>query len=265
MAAGTMTIVGLNLAVLSGMMVCAWIISLILKDASIADIFWGLGFVLIAWVTFYLAEGYVFRKILLTTLVSAWGLRLAVYIGLRKRGEGEDRRYQNWRAKYGKNFWWVSLFTVFATQGVLLLVISLAIQAGQIALKPAGLGWLDAIGALVWFVGFAFETVADYQLYRFKADPGNRGKVMDRGLWAYSRHPNYFGESLIWWGIFLVTLSTPSSLWTVISPVTITFLLLKVSGVTLLEKNIVEKRPAYRAYKESTSAFFPWFPGKKNP
>jgi len=150
-------------------------------------------------------------------------------------------------------------------QGVLLWVISIVVQAGQIAPIPEGLCWLDAAGLLVWAVGFSFEALGDYQLSRFKADPNNRGKVMDQGLWAYTRHPNYFGESLIWWGIFLITLATPISLWTVISPATITFLLLKVSGVTLLEKTIVEKRPAYRAYKENTSAFIPWFPKKKEP
>jgi len=260
-----MTIMGGNLTVLLGMMVFAWALSLILKDASIADIFWGLGFVLIAWTTFLLAEGYLLRKMLITSLVSFWGLRLAVYLGLRKRGKGEDRRYQSWRTQYGKSFWWVSLFTVFGLQGVLLWIISLVVQSGQIASMPAGLGWMDGAGFLIWAIGIVFEAVGDFQLSRFKADPGNRGKVMDQGLWAYTRHPNYFGESLVWWGIFLITLSTPNSLWTVISPVTITFLLLRVSGVTLLEKTIVEKRPAYQAYIKNTSAFFPWVPRKKKP
>ena len=261
----TITIMGLNLAIVLGMMVGVWLLSLLLKDASIADIFWGLGFVLVAWVTFFWAEGYILRQLLLTILVSVWGLRLAAYIGFRNRGKGEDRRYQAWRVQYGKNFWWVSLFNVFGVQAILLWVISLVVQAGQIASGPAGLGRLDWAGFVIWTIGFAFEAGADLQLYRFKADPMNRGKVMDRGLWAYSRHPNYFGESLIWWGIFLITLSTPNSLWTVISPITITFLLLKVSGVTLLEKTIVEKRPEYRAYIKATSAFLPWFPGRKDP
>ncbi len=259
------TIMGGNLAFLLGMMVCAWMLSLILKDAGIADIFWGLGFVLVAWVTFFLAHGYLLRKALITVLVSLWGLRLALYIGLRKRGKGEDPRYQKWRSRHGNSFWWVSLFTVFGLQGMLLWVISLVVQAGQIAAAPVGLGLLDGAGLLIWVIGFVFETVGDLQLARFKADPGNRDKVMDRGLWAYTRHPNYFGESLMWWGIFLITLSTPKSLWTVISPVTITFLLLRVSGVTLLEKTITEKRPGYRAYKENTNAFLPWFPRKKKP
>ena len=263
MVNNTITIMGFNLAAIIGFMICAWIFSLILKDASIADIFWGLGFVLIAWMTFFRAEGYFFRKLLIALLVSIWGLRLAIYIGLRNRGKGEDRRYQTWRNQYGKNYWWVSLFTVFGLQGLLLWAISLVVQAGQLASKPAELGWLEGVGFLIWAIGFVFEATADFQLYRFKADPGNRGKVMDRGLWAYTRHPNYFGESLIWWGLFLIALSTPHGIWTIISPVIITFLLLRVSGVSLLEKTIVEKRPAYRAYKEKTSAFFPWFPGRK--
>jgi steroid 5-alpha reductase family enzyme len=260
---GTIPILGLNLAVILGMMVCVWLLSLILQDAGIADIFWGLGFMLVAWVTFFLTDGYVFRRLLITVLVSLWGLRLAAHIALRNRGKGEDPRYQKWRAQYGKNFWWVSLFTVFGLQGMLLWIISLVVQAGQIAPEPAGLGWMDGAGLMIWAVGFVFEAVSDFQLYRFKADPDNRGKVMDRGLWAFSRHPNYFGEALVWWGIFFITLATPQGLWTVISPLTITFLLLKVSGVTLLEKTIVEKRPEYRAYIKRTSAFVPWFPGKK--
>ncbi|MGD8385907.1 MAG: DUF1295 domain-containing protein [Desulfobacteraceae bacterium] len=260
----TLTLLGVNLVVVLGFMTGAWLLSLILRDASIADVFWGLGFVLVVWVTFFLADGYLLRKVLLTVLVSLWGLRLAVHIGWRKRGKEEDRRYQAWRTRHGKAFWWVSLFTVFGVQGLLLWVISLGVQAGQVAPEPARLGGLDAAGTLVWLVGFVFEVVGDLQLARFKADPENRGHVMDRGLWAYTRHPNYFGESLMWWGIFLIVLSTPHSLWTVISPITITFLLLRVSGVTLLEKSIEETRPAYRAYKENTSAFLPWFPKKKS-
>ena len=172
---GTITILGLNLAIVLAMMVCVWVLSLILKDAGIADIFWGLGFVLVAWVTFFRADGDMCRKTLLTILVTLWGLRLAVYIGFRNRGKGEDRRYQSWRAQYGKKFWWVSLFTVFGVQGFLLWVISLVVQVGQIASGPAGLGWLAWAGFVIWTIGFVFEAGADLQLYRFKADPMNRG------------------------------------------------------------------------------------------
>jgi len=254
-----MEIMGINLVLVMVLMTCAWLLSLALRDSSIADVFWGLGFVLIAWSTFFQAGGAFPRKLLITVLVSLWGLRLAGYIGYRKLGEGEDRRYRKWREQYGKKYWWVSLFKVFLLQGLLLWIISLVVQIGQASATPPALGWLDGAGAFVWAVGFVFELTADYQLYRFKADPQNKGKVMDRGLWGTSRHPNYFGECLVWWGLFLVTLSTPNGLWALISPVTITFLLLKVSGVTLTEKNIEEKRPAYKAYKERTSPFVPWF------
>jgi steroid 5-alpha reductase family enzyme len=246
------------------MMFGVWVLSLIKRDASIVDVFWGLGFVVVAWLTFLQADGYLGRKILITLLTTLWGLRLAMHILIRDWGHGEDRRYQAWRAQYGARFWWVSLFTVFGLQGVLLWAISLILQVGQMSAIPARLVILDFLGTIVWTVGFIFEAVADWQLYRFKADPENKGKVMKKGLWAYSRHPNYFGESLIWWGLFLITLATPGSFWTVISPMVITFLLLKVSGVTLLEKTIVDSRPEYRDYIESTSSFIPRLPRKRH-
>lgn len=246
------------------MMFGVWVLSLIKRDASIVDVFWGLGFVVVAWLTFLQADGYLGRKVLITLLTTLWGLRLAMHILIRDWGHGEDRRYQAWRAQYGARFWWVSLFTVFGLQGVLLWAISLILQVGQMSAIPARLVILDFLGTIVWTVGFIFEAVADWQLYRFKADPENKGKVMKKGLWAYSRHPNYFGESLIWWGLFLITLATPGSFWTVISPMVITFLLLKVSGVTLLEKTIVDSRPEYRDYIESTSSFIPRLPRKRH-
>ncbi|MGQ9921210.1 MAG: DUF1295 domain-containing protein, partial [Desulfobacca sp.] len=176
---------------------------------------------------------------------------------------GEDRRYQAWRAKRGESFWWVSFFNIFLLQALLLWLISLSIQMGQAAPMPAYLTGWDLVGSLVWTVGFIFEAVADWQLVHFKANPANRGKVMNRGLWRYSRHPNYFGEAIMWWGIFLITAATPYGWWTIISPVVITFLLLKVSGVVLLEKDIGERRPAYREYQETTSAFIPWPPRRR--
>lgn len=252
-----------NLVVVLLFMVCVWLLSLVLRNAGIADIFWGIGFVLIAWITFFRGEGFLGRSLLICTLVSVWGLRLAIHIGLRNLGKPEDRRYQAWRTQYGRRFWWVSLFTVFGLQGILLWVISLAAQAGQAAPAPGAFTWFDALGTAVWIVGFFFEAVGDRQLSRFKSDPANKGKVMDRGLWKYTRHPNYFGEAVMWWGIFIITLSVPAGVWTIVSPITITFLLLRVSGVTLLEKTILDSRPAYREYQAGTSAFIPWFPRKK--
>ena len=259
-----LSILGLNLAAIIALMTSVWLFSLVKKDASIIDVFWGLGFVLVAWLTFSRADGYLGRKLLITGLTTIWGLRLSIHILIRNWGHGEDRRYQTWRAQYGRNFWWVSFFTVFGLQAILLWVISLVLQFGQLSPVPARLVLLDGLGTLLWTAGFIFEAVADWQLYRFKADPANAGKVMNQGLWAYTRHPNYFGESLVWWGLFLITLATPGSLWVIISPLVITFLLLKVSGVTLLEKTILDTRPRYRDYMKTTNAFFPWFPKKEN-
>ena len=254
---------GFNLLTVLVMMLALWLVSLRLKNASIADIFWGLGFVLVSWLTFFRVDGYVGRKLLICLLVTIWGVRLSIYIARRNYGQPEDRRYKAWRAEHGKDFWWVSFFTVFGIQGVLLWLISLVTQAGQLSRIPDRMVWLDMLGLLLWLVGFYFEAVGDLQLSRFRSDPQNRGRVMQTGLWSYSRHPNYFGETLIWWGLFLITLSTPMSLWTILSPITITFLLLKVSGVTLLEKTMVDSRPEYREYKKRTNAFFPWFSKKE--
>jgi steroid 5-alpha reductase family enzyme len=179
---------------------------------------------------------------------------------VRNYGKGEDPRYGAWRRQYGDRFWIVSLFNVFLVQAVFMWIISLALQFGQMASSPPKLTWFDAFGTAVWLTGFIFESVGDWQLTRFKADPTNKGRIMKRGLWAYTRHPNYFGESLIWWGIFLIVLSAPGSLWTIISPILITVTLLKFTGIALTEKTILEKRPEYRHYIADTSAFFPWFP-----
>ena len=198
-------------------------------------------------------------------VLALWAVRLSLHLHRRNHGRPEDRRYQAWRKQYGQKFWWVSLFTVFLLQGALLWVISLVAQAGQWAPKPDRFIWLDGLGLLLWAVGFFFEAVGDYQLAVFKKNPANKGKAMAQGLWRYTRHPNYFGECLMWWGIFLVTLATPGGFWSIVSPVTITYLLLKVSGVTLLERTIVETRPEYREYQERTSAFIPRLPKRGKP
>jgi steroid 5-alpha reductase family enzyme len=205
------------------------------------------------------------RKILIVVVTTAWGLRLSAHLAWRNWGKGEDPRYGSWRRASGESFWIISLFKVFLLQALFLWVIALAVQYGQIPAQPAHLTWLDFLGVIIWLIGFGFESVSDWQLARFKADAANRGKVMDRGLWAYSRHPNYFGESVVWWGIFLIALSTPNSGWTVISPLVITAVLLKMTGIPLMEKTIVDTRPGYRDYSRRTPAFIPWFPKKDNP
>ena len=211
-----------------------------------------------------MSDGFAGRKILICLLVTIWGLRLALHLARRNHGKGEDPRYAEWRKRSGRRFWLVSLFKVFLLQSVFLWVIALALQWGQLGRHPSSFTFLDYSGAILWGVGFFFEAVSDQQLASFKADPANKGRVMDRGLWAWSRHPNYFGESLIWWGIFLIALTTPNAAWTIISPILITVVLLKMTGIPLMEKTIVHSKPGYKAYIARTNAFFPWFPKKKN-
>jgi len=258
----TMDIFTINFLAVLAMMLMGWGASLITKNVTHVDSLWGLGFVLIAWLTFTMTEGFVGRRILISFLVTLWGLRLSLHLSRRNWGHGEDPRYAAWREKSGDRFWLVSLVKVFVLQAVFLWVISLALQWGQLSTQPSNFTVFDSLGFAVWAVGFYFETVGDWQLARFKADSGNKGKVMDQGLWAYTRHPNYFGESLMWWGIFLIALATPVGWWTIVSPIVITVVLLKMTGVTLMEKAIVHTRPGYGDYIARTNAFLPWFPKK---
>jgi steroid 5-alpha reductase family enzyme len=249
-----------NLAAVAILMTAGWLISVAMRNVTLVDSLWGLGFVLIAWLSFAAADGYPPRKWTIALLTTIWGFRLSAYLSWRNWGKGEDPRYGMWRRASGAKFWIVSLFKVFWLQALFLWVIAGVIQYPQFHTAPARLTIWDALGVMVWTVGFAFETVADGQLARFKSDPHNAGRVMDRGLWRYSRHPNYFGECLIWWGFFLIALPVPGGAWTVISPIMITLVLLKMTGVALTERTIVEHRPAYRDYQRRTSAFIPWIP-----
>ncbi|UCD78867.1 MAG: DUF1295 domain-containing protein [Desulfobacterales bacterium] len=260
---GVFPIWGLNLAAVAAMMVVGWIVSLIYRNVTIVDSLWGLGFVLITWQTFLLSDGFWARNLLIALLVTIWGMRLSLYLSWRNWGKGEDHRYGSWRNKSGDRFWLVSLFKVFILQALILWTISLVVQIGQMATKPNTLTGLDIIGTLVWTTGFIFESVGDWQLARFKSDPASSGRVMDRGLWAYTRHPNYFGEFLVWWGIFLITLSTPKGWWTILSPLIVTAVLLKMTGIPLTEKALMENRPGYREYIQRTNAFFPWIPQRR--
>ncbi len=250
-------------AVTIGLMTLLWLLSLLLKNSSIVDIFWGTGFVIFAWVAFFLTpDGFLARKLLLTILVTIWGLRLSIYILVRNWGKPEDFRYQAWRKEHGKKWWWYSFFQVFLLQGVLLTVIAAPLLAAQISPTPARLGVLDRIAIPLWAIGFFFESVGDWQLKRFKGDPANKGKVLDRGVWRYTRHPNYFGDSTQWWAYYLIAASA-GGWWTIFSPILMTILLLRVSGVKLLEKTL-DTRPGYKEYSERTSEFIPWFPKKKS-
>lgn len=251
-----------NLGAVTLMMICGWIYSLIKNNVTIADSLWGVGFILIAWITFFNTEGFIYRKILITALVTLWGLRLFIHITKRNRGKGEDPRYTEWRKEYGDNFKFVSLFKVFLVQALFLWIISLSIQIGSLSKTPDYITLFDLLGLAVWAGGFLIESFADYQLSSFLKKPENRGKIMNRKLWRYSRHPNYFGESAMWWGIFIIALSVPQGYITIISPVVITYTLLRITGVTLMEKTIFGDNPEYKEYVRRTSSFIPWFPRK---
>ncbi len=250
-------VLGVAALVIVALMLAVWVLSLVLRDASIVDIVWGLGFVVVAWVSRFTADGYEPRQNLLVALTTVWGLRLAAYLAWRNIGKGEDPRYVAMRHHWGPRFPVISLVTVFLLQGVLMWIVSLPVQIGQVPDERGAFVAMVAVGSAVWAVGMAFETVGDVQLARFKADPGSAGQVMDRGLWRYTRHPNYFGDFCVWWGIFLVAASTAPGLIAVAGPIVMSILLLRVSGVALLERSIGKRRPGYAEYAARTSAFFP--------
>ena len=238
-------------------MFALWVASLALRDASIVDVFWGPGFVLVALAAWWLgAGGDPQRRALATGLVALWGLRLGAYLAWRNLGHGEDPRYQAMRRRFGSRFPLVSLFTVFGLQCLLMWFVSLPVQAVHVS-SGGGLGALDFAGAGLALVGLFFETVGDLQLARFRADPSNASRVMDRGLWRYTRHPNYFGDCCVWWGLYAIAAATPLGIWTVLSPIAMTWLLVRVSGVALLERSIGKRRPDYASYVARTSAFVP--------
>jgi len=257
------TVLTTTLSVVGVLMVAVWLLSLFKKDASIVDGFWGLGFVAIAVSCYLAADGYHSRKTLITTLTAVWGIRLAIHILWRNFGKGEDFRYQAMRKRFGKRFPIISLFTVFGLQGVLMWIVSLPIQIAEISPEPRRLLWLDWLGASLWLIGFLFESIGDLQLTLFRVNPSNKGKVMDRGLWRYTRHPNYFGDAVMWWGLFVIAMAAPGGWWTVIGPLIMTGLLMKVSGVALLEKTLTKTKPEYASYIQRTNAFFPWLPAKR--
>lgn len=238
-----------------------WLVSLALKDSSIVDIFWGLGFVIAAVTYATQTSPQTGRHILVVALVTAWGVRLAAHLARRNLGKGEDYRYAAWRKQYGASWWWYSFFHVFALQGVILWVVSAPLLAAMSPDTAPVFTFWDVLGLLVWSVGFFFEAVGDYQLAAFKANPANKGKVLNTGLWRYTRHPNYFGDATQWWGFYLIALGA-GGWWTIFSPLLMTYLLLKVSGVAMLERNLKERRPEYVEYIRKTSAFIPLPPKK---
>jgi steroid 5-alpha reductase family enzyme len=242
------------LAALGAVAVAGWLLSLPLRNVSLVDSLWSLKFLLCALLYVAAQPAAGARARLMLLLVALWALRLAVHITWRNRGHGEDRRYQAIRRNNQPGFAWKSLYIVFGLQAVLAWVISLPLLAAATAAAPLGL--LDAAGTALWVLGMVFEAGGDWQLARFKADPGNAGRVMDRGLWRFTRHPNYFGDFCIWWGFFALALAG-GGWWSLPGPLLMSVLLLKVSGVTLLEQDIGTRRPAYAEYIRRTAAFFP--------
>lgn len=232
-----------------------FVVSLIKKRNDVADVAWGLGFVLMAWTSYLLSGTAGVRGLIVCTLVSIWGLRLAWHIQRRHTGKPEDYRYQAWRTEWGKWFYLRSYGQIYLLQGALLFFVVTPVLLINSSIASA-LGLLDAFGIVVWLIGFFFESVGDAQLARFIRNPENKGKLMQSGLWAYTRHPNYFGEVTQWWGLWIIALSTPLGWIGLIGPLTITFLILKVSGIPLLEKKM-EENPSFAEYKRRVSVFIP--------
>lgn len=260
----------LSLIVVSGLVVLTYmsvwyVLSLLLKDASIVDIAWGLGFVVLGWFLYFYTGAPEAGFVVLLSLVTMWGLRLATHIFLRKKGAPEDWRYANWRKEWGKTYIWRSYLQIFVLQGVFMLIIGSPLIVA--AANPTfDINVLTYIGVCIWVLGFLFESVGDYELTQFiaakkAAKRKPKKEIMDTGLWKYTRHPNYFGEVSQWWGIFLMVVSMNYGLFAIISPLAITYLLLKVSGITMLEKKY-DDNPEFQAYKKRTSAFFPLPPKK---
>jgi steroid 5-alpha reductase family enzyme len=250
------------LLVIMIMMSVLWVFSIIFKNVSIVDLFWGTGFVLTAVFYFINTEGYELRRVILLILLTIWGFRLSGYLIWRNHGKGEDFRYMEFRKKYGeKRYWWISFFQTFMLQGILMWLISAPLLGAQYYGNDKNLGLLDFIGLFFWITGILFEAGGDYQLARFKANPSNKGKVLDTGFWHFTRHPNYFGDSSVWWGYGFICLGAGSFV-PALGSLLMTLLIIKVSGVALLEKSLKDQKPQYRDYIENTSAFLPWFPKK---
>lgn len=236
---------------------CWFIASLFLKRNDIADIAWGLGFILIGVFLLINSATISNRYILIFSLVSLWGLRLSIYILIRNKNKSEDFRYFQWRNEWGKWFYIRSYVQVFLLQGGLMLLISTPLMVVSYN-NQTSLNWLDWIGLFIWLIGYFFQVVSDYQLFKFKKNIENKGKIITSGLWKYSRHPNYFGEAVMWWSIFIISISSNNGWFVIISPITINLLLLKVSGVPMLEEKY-KTNIEYRKYINATNAFIPWF------
>lgn len=251
-----------GLLVVSALFTALWVASTIYRKASIVDVFWSLAFLVLALWFLWQTPERTLRSVLIVALVAIWAVRLAGYLAWRTAGAPEDHRYAKMREAWGSRFWWVSLFTVFWLQAFLAWIISLPLW-WAITHSAESQPLLDALAFVLWAAGFTIKTTADAQLARFKSDQRNAGQVLQTGLWRYSRHPNYFGEAVLWWGFYGFAVSSGG--WAILSPLLMTFLLLKVSGIPLIEPALVELRSAYAGYIRRTPAFFPWFPKREGP
>ncbi|MDH3336735.1 MAG: DUF1295 domain-containing protein [Gammaproteobacteria bacterium] len=254
-----------NFAVAIGAVVVLWLVSIPLRDVSIIDMFFAVILFAITAVSYVLGEGVPVRKQLLLLLVGLWALRITAHLIKRNWGHGEDARYTKLRSwvKDDRSFIWLSLRKVFLLQGVVIWMASLPVQVALQYAIPVELGWLAWLGTALWVVGFIFESVADYQLMRFRADPANKGTVLKTGLWQYSRHPNYFGELCVWWGLFLIACDNPAGFFTVIGPILYSYLVVNVTGQRTLDKKLAREKPDYEAYMASTSGLIPMWPKQK--
>jgi steroid 5-alpha reductase family enzyme len=250
--------IGFSAAVIFCYMTALFFVALLLKDNSIADIFWGIGFAVVSLCAFFVVGDFALRQIVVTVLVLIWATRLSVRIAKRNWGKGEDVRYQKWRREWGRLFVVRSYLQVFLLQGLIMLLNLFPVLI-IFASGDRGITVLDIVGVVIWVTGFLFESVGDLQLDRFLKDPANRGRIIDRGLWRYSRHPNYFGEITMWWGIFVIALSVPWGWVGVVGPLTISLLIVFVSGIPMTER-LMDKTPGFAEYKRRTSVLIPWFP-----
>lgn len=237
-----------------------FIIAQIKKSNSIVDIAWGLGFVIVALISFFLNPNISVGALVITIFVFLWGIRLSYHLFKRNWNKPEDYRYVEMRNNWGnKNLLLQFYIKIYMVQLVLLFIIAQPILSVNL-IQSHEIGILGYIGIIIWLIGYSFEVIGDFQLREFIKNKENQGKLIRSGLWKYTRHPNYFGEATMWWGIYLIAVGS-SNIWAIISPITITYLLLFVSGVPLLEKKM-ESNPDFSDYKAKTSKFIPWLPKK---
>ncbi|UCC20500.1 MAG: DUF1295 domain-containing protein [Promethearchaeota archaeon] len=267
-----LVIIGYSALFLLGYLIIAFIIGTIKKNNGLMDVFYGPGYFVVALtslVLYFMLNGFLnIRQIIVTSLVFIWALRLGTYVFIRNRGKPEDYRYQAMRKRWKTNIVLKSLIRVYIFQGVVIFIVAFPVWFVNMSNNSPLISLIDFsgitlwLGAIIWIIGFLFETFGDYQLYKFKKDPNNKGQVMDQGLWKYTQHPNYFGEVTQWWGIFIIALAVPFGFISVVGPIFITYMIIKVSGIRLLNYRYKDD-DKYADYKRRTSQFFPWFPKKK--